>query len=59
MSNPKKPRKLPKAERVKQALHQRVQQERSQVQAAAREVYLRSLMGLPEKPAPDEGRAGK
>jgi hypothetical protein len=44
VSNPKKPRKLPKAERVRQALHQRVQYERSQAQAVAREVYLQSLM---------------
>ena len=47
MSSPKKPRKPPKAERVKRALHQRVQHERSQAQAAARETHLRSLMGLP------------
>jgi hypothetical protein len=46
VSNPKKPRKLPKRERIKQALHQRVQHERSQAQAAAREAHLRSLMGL-------------
>jgi hypothetical protein len=42
-----KPRKLAKAERVKQALHQRVQHERSQARTAAREAHLRSLMGLP------------
>jgi hypothetical protein len=47
MSNPKKPRKLPKAERVKQELHHRIQHERSQARAAAREAHLRSLMGLP------------
>jgi hypothetical protein len=43
----RKPRKPPKAERLKQALHQRVQHERSQARAAAREAHLRSLMGLP------------
>jgi hypothetical protein len=43
----KKPRRPSKQERVKQALHQRVQYERSQARTAAREVYLRSLMGLP------------
>jgi hypothetical protein len=43
----RKPRKLPKRERVKQELHQRVQHERSQARAAAREAHLRTLMGLP------------
>lgn len=47
MSNPKKPRKLPERERVKQALRQRLQHDRSQARAAAREAYLRQLMGLP------------
>jgi hypothetical protein len=47
MSNLKKPRKPSKQERVKQALHQRVQHERSHARAAAREKHLRSLMGLP------------
>lgn len=42
----KKLRKLPKAEQVKRVLHQRLQQERSQAPAAAREAYLRGLMGL-------------
>jgi hypothetical protein len=46
MSNAKKPRKLPKVERIRQALHQRVQHERSQAQAAARDKHLRSLLGL-------------
>jgi hypothetical protein len=44
-----KPRKLSKAERVKRALHQRVQHERSQAQATAREAHLRFLMGLPRR----------
>jgi len=43
----RQPRKLPKAERVKQALRQRLQHDRSQARAAAREAHLRSLMGLP------------
>ena len=46
----KKPRKLPKAERVKRVLHQRVQHERSQAGAVAREAHLRSLLGLPARP---------
>ena len=46
MSNPKKPRKPSKQECVKHSLHQRVQHERSQARAAARDAYLRSLMGL-------------
>jgi hypothetical protein len=46
MSNRKKPRKLTKAERIKQELHQRVQYDRAQVRTAARETHLRSLMGL-------------
>ena len=50
----RKPRKLPKAERVKQAIHQRLQHDRSQVRAAAREARLRELMGLPVK---QQGRA--
>jgi hypothetical protein len=41
-----KPRKLPKAERIRQELHQRVQHERSQAQATVRDAHLRSLMGL-------------
>jgi hypothetical protein len=47
MSKPKKPRKLTKAERIKQELHQRVQYDRAQVQTAARDAHLRELIGLP------------
>jgi hypothetical protein len=48
MSNRKKRRKPPpKAERFRHSLHQRVQHERSQARAAAREAHLRSLIGLP------------
>jgi hypothetical protein len=47
MSNPKKPRKPSKQERVKHSLHQRVQFERSLARTATREAHLRSLMGLP------------
>ena len=39
-------RRPDKAVRVTQAIHQRVQHERSLASAAAREAYLRSLMGL-------------
>jgi hypothetical protein len=46
MIKPKKTSKLTNAYRVKQALHQRLQYERSQAQAVAREAYLRSIMGL-------------
>ena len=44
-----KPHKLTKAERLARELHQRLKHERSQPAAAAREEYLRSLMGLPSR----------
>jgi hypothetical protein len=47
VSKVKKPRKLTKAERIKQELHQRVQYDRAQARTAAREARLRELMGLP------------
>jgi hypothetical protein len=47
----RKPRKLPKAERIASALHQRVRHERSQTTAAEREAHLRALMGLSAKPS--------
>jgi hypothetical protein len=59
MSNPKKPRKLPKAECVRQVLHQRVQHERSQAQAAARDAHLRKLMGLPPASSRQETSRGE
>jgi hypothetical protein len=40
------------------ALHQHLQRERSLASSVAREAYLRSLMGLPEKPQPDSEGAG-
>ena len=47
----RKPRKIPKAERVSRALRQRVASDRSRPQSSARESYLRSLMGLPSREA--------
>lgn len=49
MKQPRKPRKIPKAERAARALHQRLAHERSTPQGNARENYLRSLLGLPSR----------
>jgi hypothetical protein len=46
MKKQKPPRKLPRAERIKRAVHYRVSVDNSRTKAKARETYLRSLMGL-------------
>jgi hypothetical protein len=53
MSNAKKPRKLPKAERIAALLHQKIAYDRAMSPAAEREKHLRSLMGLPAAPRPE------
>jgi hypothetical protein len=45
----RKPRRIPKAERVARVLRQRVAYDRSRLQTTTRESYLRSLMGLPRR----------
>jgi hypothetical protein len=50
----RKPHRIAKASRISRAvLHHRVRLERSLPATAAREVHLRSLMGLPR---PERGR---
>lgn len=51
MKQPRKPRKIPKAECAARALRQRVAYDRSRPQTSARESHLRSLMGLPSREA--------
>jgi hypothetical protein len=51
MKQPRKPRKIPKAERAARALRQRVAYDRSRPQTSVRESHLRSLMGLPSREA--------
>jgi hypothetical protein len=46
-----KPRKIPKAERIRQALRQRVAYDRILPRAIDRENHLRKLMGLPRREA--------
>jgi hypothetical protein len=51
MKQPRKPRKIPKAERATRALRQRVAYDRSRPQTSTRERHLRELMGLPSREA--------
>ena len=51
MKQPRKPRKIPKAERAARALRQAVGYDRSRPQTNTRESHLRSLMGLPSREA--------
>jgi hypothetical protein len=48
---------LDEALRVVRAINLRVKHERSLASSAAREKYLRSLMGLPAVPSTDERRS--
>jgi hypothetical protein len=48
MKQPRKPRKIPKAERAARALRQAVAYDRSRPQTT-RESYLRSLLTLPRR----------
>jgi hypothetical protein len=49
MKQPRKPRPLPKAERVSRALRQAVAFDRSTPQGSAREKHLRGLLALPRR----------
>jgi hypothetical protein len=59
MSNAKKPRKLPKAERIARTLHQKIAHARALPSAADREKHLRKLMGLPATPPRQQTNQGR